>query len=98
MLADNSPVMEQTNKTIDAMFQNPKERRLYKNRMKYKHDKASWGHFGYTKGVQAGITEGITQGARQKALETARLMRVEKLGVDLISKVTGLSEAEIAKL
>ncbi|WP_428769423.1 Rpn family recombination-promoting nuclease/putative transposase [Treponema sp. HNW] len=86
MLADNSPVMEQANETVDVMLQDPKERWLYENRMKYEHDKASWEHFGYTQGV------------RQKALETARLMRIEKLGVDLISKVTGLSEEEIAKL
>ncbi|WP_428769655.1 Rpn family recombination-promoting nuclease/putative transposase [Treponema sp. HNW] len=40
----------------------------------------------------------LEEGARQKALETARLMRLENLGIDLISKVTGLSEEEIAEL
>ena len=68
MLADNSPVMEQANETVDVMLQDPKERWLYENRMKYEHDKASWEHFGYTKGVEAGIT----QGAHQNKLETAK--------------------------
>ena len=98
MLADNSAVMEQANETVDVMLQDPKQRWLYENRMKYEHDKASWEHFGYTQGVKAGIREGLHQGARQKSLETARLMRLENLGIGLISKITGLSEEEIANL
>ena len=98
MLADNSPVMEQANETVDVMLQDPKQRWLYENRMKYEHDKASWEHFGYTQGVKAGISEGLHQGAYQNKLETARLMRLENLGIGLISKITGLSEEEIANL
>ena len=94
MLADNSPVMEQANETVDVMLQDPKERWLYENRMKYEHDKASWEHFGYTKGVEAGIT----QGAHQTKLETAALMKKENCDVDFIGRMTGLSEAEIAQL
>ena len=94
MLADNSPVMEQANETVDVMLQDPKERWLYENRMKYEHDKASWEHFGYTKGVEAGIT----QGAHQKSLETAATMKTLNYPLDDIHKITGLSEAEIARL
>ena len=53
---------------------------------------------GFDKGRQAGLTEGLHQGAYQKSLETARLMRLENLGIGLISKITGLSEEEIANL
>lgn len=49
-------------------------------------------------GFDKGRQEGLTEGARQKTLETARLMRLENLGIGLISKVTGLSEAEIENL
>ncbi|MGI5173871.1 PD-(D/E)XK nuclease family transposase [Treponema sp. OMZ 840] len=86
MLADNSPVMEQANETVDVMLQDPKERWLYENRMKYEHDKASWEHFGYTKG------------ARQKALETAAVMKSMNYPLGDIHKITGLSEEEIADL
>lgn len=94
MLADNSPVMEQANETVDVMLQDPKERWLYENRMKYEHDKASWEHFGYTKGMEAGLTEG----AHQNKLETATLMKKEKCEVDFIGRMTGLSEEEIRAL
>jgi len=94
MLADNSPVMEQANETVDVMLQDPKARWLYENRMKYEHDKASWEHFGYTKGMEAGLTKG----ARQNKLETAALMKKEKCDADFIGRMTGLSEAEIAQL
>ncbi|WP_428770829.1 Rpn family recombination-promoting nuclease/putative transposase [Treponema sp. HNW] len=45
-----------------------------------------------------GLEKGLSQGARQTKLETARLMRLENLGISLISKITGLSEEEIADL
>ena len=45
-----------------------------------------------------GIEQGISDGVYKKALETAKLMRYENLGIDLISKVTGLSVEEIKAL
>ena len=45
-----------------------------------------------------GIEQGIADGVYQKAIETAKLMRYENLGIDLISKVTGLSVEEIKAL
>ena len=44
------------------------------------------------------LEEGLQQGAYQNKLETARLMRLENLGIGLIAKVTGLSETEIENL
>ncbi|MGI5174413.1 hypothetical protein H0R92_12560, partial [Treponema sp. OMZ 840] len=97
-----SPAMEQANETVDVMLQDPKERWLYENRMKYEHDKASWEHFGYTKGLEAGISKGETiglaQGARQTKLETAAVMKSMNYPLGDIHKITGLSEAEIEKL
>ena len=49
-------------------------------------------------GIQQGIEQGFSDGSYQKALETAKLMRYENLGIDLISKVTGLSVEEIKAL
>ena len=98
MLADNSAVMEQANETVDVMLQDPKQRWLYENRMKYEHDKASWEHFGYTQGMKAGISEGLHQGAYQNKIETAKNLLDMDFPIGTISKATGLSEAEIAQL
>ncbi|WP_428771503.1 Rpn family recombination-promoting nuclease/putative transposase [Treponema sp. HNW] len=57
---------------------------------------------GRKEGIKAGIaqgrSEGFADGLYQKALETAKLMRFENLGSDLISKVTGLSIEEVENL
>ena len=53
---------------------------------------------GIERGIEQGIQQGFSDGAYQKALETAKLMRYENLGIDLISKVTGLSKEEIEAL
>ena len=53
---------------------------------------------GIEKGIEKGIEQGIADGVYKKALETAKLMRYENLGIDLISKVTGLSVEEIKAL
>ena len=49
-------------------------------------------------GIQQGIEQGFSDGSYQTKLETAKLMRYENLGIDLISKVTGLSVEEIKAL
>ena len=40
----------------------------------------------------------FADGSYQKAVETAKLMKYENLGIDLISKVTGLSVEDIKTL
>ena len=47
---------------------------------------------------EEGRSEGFADGSYQKALETAKLMRYENLGIELISKITGLSVEEIKAL
>ena len=53
---------------------------------------------GIQQGIQQGKSLGLAEGSRLKALETAKLMRYENLGIDLISKVTGLSVEEVKAL
>ena len=45
-----------------------------------------------------GISQGISQGSRQKALETAKLMKLEAFDIGMITKMTGLSHEEIEAL
>ena len=52
----------------------------------------------YEKAIQKGISQGISQGIEQKAEEIARKMLQEKLDINFISKITGLSNDEIKKL
>ena len=42
-----------------------------------------------------GREQGISQGSRQAKLETAKLMKEEKLSLNLITKITGFSQAEV---
>ena len=53
---------------------------------------------GEAQGIAQGIRQGFADGSYQKTLETAKLMKYENLGIDLISKVTGLSVEEIKTL
>ena len=98
MLAQESPMMRKANSTIAVMEMSPKEKWLYENRMKYEHDKASWKHVGYQEGIAEGIELGLDKGAHQKALETAKLMKLEAFDLSMIAKITGLSKEEIEEL
>ena len=44
------------------------------------------------------FAEGEARGSRQTKLETAKLMKEENLSLDLITKITGLSQAEVAAI
>ncbi|NNM66710.1 MAG: Rpn family recombination-promoting nuclease/putative transposase [Spirochaetales bacterium] len=53
---------------------------------------------GKLEGIQEGIQEGRQEGRQEEKLETARRLKELGISADLISKATGLSEAEIEKL
>jgi hypothetical protein len=53
---------------------------------------------GIKEGIEKGIKEGRTAGAKDKALEMAKNALKEGLSIELISKLTGLSNEEIDKL
>ncbi|MEL3907391.1 MAG: hypothetical protein P1P64_00035 [Treponemataceae bacterium] len=53
---------------------------------------------GLAEGVKAGLKEGLLEGKLKKARETAKNLLEIGLSVEQISKVTGLSKAEIYKL
>ena len=50
---------------------------------------------GIKQGKSLGLIEGKAEGSRQAKLETAKLMKEEKLSLNLITKITGLSQAEV---
>ena len=53
---------------------------------------------GIKQGKSLGLIEGKVEGSRQAKLETAKLMKEENLSLDLITKITGLSQAEVAAI
>ena len=48
--------------------------------------------------LMLGIQQGEARGSRQAKLETAKLMKEEKFSLNLITKITGLSQAEVEAL
>ena len=53
---------------------------------------------GLQQGIQQGIQQGFSNGSRQKALETAKLMKLEAFDIGMITKMTGLSQEEVAAI
>ena len=57
---------------------------------------------GFERGVAAGVRkgrrDGIAAGSYQKARETAKILSDMQMSLEVITKATGLSEAEIQKL
>ena len=53
---------------------------------------------GISKGIAQGLQQGISQGAQQKAIETAKILLLKNISVDIISECTGLSVDEIKEL
>ena len=53
---------------------------------------------GIKQGKSLGLIEGKVEGSRQAKLETAKLMKEERLSLNLITKITGLSQAEVEAL
>jgi len=48
--------------------------------------------------IDEGEARGKAEGSRQAKLETAKLMKEERLSLNLITKITGLSQAEVEAL
>ena len=53
---------------------------------------------GYSKGHEKGYNEGHEQGIKQNNIDVAKKMLEEKLPLETISKITGLSTEEVLKL
>ncbi|WP_309248978.1 PD-(D/E)XK nuclease family transposase [Paenibacillus sp. MZ04-78.2] len=86
VLTMNEPVLKKAMDTLEFLSQDAEARRLYEDRQKYLHDEASM--------IEGALAEGEKKKAVQMTLELL------KLGVDtsIISKASGLSEAEIIAL
>ena len=53
---------------------------------------------GRSEGIEIGKSEGIEIGSKNKSIQIVKKMLEEKINIELISKVTGLSVEEIQKM
>jgi len=53
---------------------------------------------GIAEGIEQGIERGIAEGTRQNKIEIAKNMLNENIDIQIITKVTGLTEKEIETL
>ena len=78
------------NKKVMTVFETIEEdnKRIFSNGMKA----------GIESGIESGIKTGIKTGIRQSKVEIIKNMLKEKLSIELISKITGVSQKEISKM
>ena len=86
--------VEKAKKILEEISQDERERYLAELRQKYIMDQKAVADAGYDKGVE----QGIEQGEKRKQLEIAKKMKEEKIPIEQIEKITGLSLEEIEKL
>lgn len=82
--------VEKAKKILEEISQDERERYLAELRQKYIMDQKAVADAGYDKGVE--------QGEKRKQLEIAKKMKEEKISIEQIEKITGLSLEQIKKL
>ena len=100
--------------TLEKISQNKHEQELARLRDKYIKDQIAIQKYGYkqgiedgksegieigrSEGIEIGKSEGIEIGSKNKSIQIVKKMLEEKINIELISKVTGISVEEIQKM
>ena len=94
--------IQKAKKVLEEISQDEHEQYLAELREKYIMDQKAIEDAGYDKGLKAGIEQGIEQGIKQginrEKLQIAKKMLNEKINLDTISQITGLSIQELKTL
>lgn len=94
--------IKKAKKVLEEISQDEREQRLTELREKYIMDQKAIHDHGYDKGLEEGMKQGLTQGietgTKKEKLEIAKKMKIEKIDLKTIEKVTGLTEEEINKI
>jgi predicted transposase/invertase (TIGR01784 family) len=110
VLRMNEPILSKAMKELEYLSQDEEARRLYEMRQKALHDEASsiagakeegikeGLEKGEKKGIKKGEKKGIEVGEKKAKTKIVQKMLQEKMDIQLISKVTGLSEENILQL
>ena len=90
--------MRETKDVLKQISEDEHERYLAHLREKYIRDQKAIEEFGYDNGLENGIKRGIEQGIKQTTIEIAKQMLKEDIEIEVIKRITKLSEQEIKKL
>ena len=90
--------IQKAKKVLEEISQDEHEQYLAELREKYIMDQKAIEDAGYDKGLKAGIEQGINQGINQRNKQIAKKMLNEKIDLDTISRITGLSIKELKNL
>ena len=83
---------------LDKLEMSAEDRELYELRLKAIRDEINIRESGYTDGMKDGEEKGKKEGKKEGRNEIAKNMLKENLSIELISKLTDLSQEEIEKL
>ena len=96
-MKDNEEMKEAKEK-LEVMSEDERMQILAELRLKAIRDEKAIKRFAIKQGMEEGMKQGMKQGIEQEKKETAKKMREEGLDIDIIKKVTGLTEEEINAL
>ena len=102
----DSKEIKKAKKVLEEISQDERERRLTELREKYIMDQHAIEARGYDKGLEAGISRGIEQGIQQgiqqgiekNTIEIVKKMHSENFDINIISKITGLTDKQISEI
>ena len=94
MAEKKNKTLEKARKEMTYLTGDEEIRRLAELREKWEMDWNS--SMDYSK--KEGIKEGVTEGRKKERLENAKKMKEEKIPIETIEKITGLTKEEIKKL
>ena len=97
-LLQDQPIVQQAYGQYRQFNQNERLRALDEAHQRFLHDHATDVEEAHEKGRGEGITIGVDKGKFERNIEIAQNMRSEGFDVDIISRMTGLSTAEINRL
>ena len=93
-MSEQNEQIQKAKKVLEEISNDKRERYLAELRQKYIMDQKAIEDAGYDKGIKAGIEQGSLQTTR----EIARKMIEQKIDIEIIAQVTGLSKEEIMDL
>jgi predicted transposase/invertase (TIGR01784 family) len=90
----NEPVLKKAMTTLEFLSHDAEVRRLYEDRQRYLHDRASM--------IEGGLVEGEkrseARGEKKKAIEMSKVLLKHGIDISIIVESSGLSKDEIVAL
>ena len=94
MTEEKKKALEEARRVLADISADKYEKEIAELREKYILDQNSLENYGYRKGKDAGIK----QGEKDEKIKIAKNMLKENINIELITKVTGLTEEEVKNL